>query len=83
MNDLFERALALAFDRLGSGHQMLPFALVVAQGGTTECLTIGTDRSDKAAYLGRRLVRERATLAAEVLREEGAARNGSPPCTRC
>jgi len=44
---------------------MLPFALVVAQGGTTECLTIVTDRSDKAAYLGRRLVRDRAEGAQE------------------
>jgi hypothetical protein len=65
MNDLLERALALSFDRLGSDGQMLPFALVVGAGDATECLTIVTDRSDKAAYLGRRLVRERARTTVE------------------
>ncbi|WP_394834967.1 hypothetical protein LVJ94_51555 [Pendulispora rubella] len=60
MNDLFERALALAFDHLASGEEMLPFVLIVGQRGATECIAIVTDRGDKAAYLGRRLVRERA-----------------------
>jgi hypothetical protein len=63
MTDLFERALAVAFDRLGTGGQMLPFALVVGEGDLAECLTIVTDRSDKAQYLGRRLVRETAGAA--------------------
>jgi hypothetical protein len=50
---LLERTLTLSFDRLGSGSQMLPFALVLGPGNATECLTIVTDRSDKAGYLGR------------------------------
>jgi hypothetical protein len=46
---------------------MLPFALVTGAGGM-ECLTIVTDRSDKAAYFGRRLVREkRATIDAYAI----------------
>ena len=61
MTDLFERALALAFERFGTDGQSAPFALVV--GETIECLTIITDRSDKAAYLGRRLVRGRSASA--------------------
>ncbi len=65
MSDLLERTLSLSFDRLGSGDSMLPFALVVGPANTVECLTIVTDRSDKAQYLGRRLVRERAPRAVE------------------
>ena len=65
VNELLERTLMLSFDRLGSGGQMLPFALVVREGDTTECLTIVAERSDKAAYFGRRLVKERASTALE------------------
>lgn len=65
MNDLFELALAVAFDRLGTGAQLLPFALVVGDDDLDECLTIVTDRSDRALYLGRRLVRERAGATRE------------------
>ena len=65
MSGLLEEALALAFDRLGSGGQMMPFALVAQDDGATACLTVVTDRSDKAQYLGRKLVRERARAARE------------------
>jgi hypothetical protein len=64
MTNLSERAFAMSFDRLGSGGQMLPFALVVGHG-KIECLTIVTDRSDKASFVGRRLVRQRGSGADE------------------
>jgi hypothetical protein len=63
MLDLGERAFDLAFGRLGTEGPMLPFALFSGVDGGMQCLTIVTDRSDKAAYLGRRLVRENAASA--------------------
>lgn len=62
MDDLVEQALAISLEQLGTGAS-LPFALVVGPEGRIECLTIVTDRSDKAAWLGRRLVRERSASA--------------------
>ena len=59
MSDLAEEALDVALGRLEGEGPMLPFALVKGEG-TSACTTIVTDRSDRAAYLGRRIVRESA-----------------------
>jgi hypothetical protein len=55
MTRLRELALELSSEGLQDG--MIPFALIAASDGLKK-LTIVTDRSNKAAYLGRRLVRE-------------------------
>lgn len=67
MHALVDHALAAALASLGHGP-MLPFALFVGLDGAMECLTIATDASNKALFLGRRLVRaKRETLRAYAI----------------
>ena len=59
-----DEAFALAAERLADEVPMRPFALIATEAGRRECVTLVTDRSDKAAHLGRRLARARADRAA-------------------
>lgn len=64
MSDLLAQSLEIAFGRLAPNEPMLPFVLAVDLDGHTTCTTIVTDRSDKAAFIGRRMVRGRAASTA-------------------